>query len=106
MNEKTSHYLYKCLRNKPTHMNGALLGVMMESNEGDYAPFLLLLVLLFFFWLLLVAVWQYLLLLTRVRCPGHLQSAPPPPNPKLQPRSSGIINRLVWIEAEAELEEE
>lgn len=60
----------------------------------------------FLFWLLLVAVWQYLLLLTRVRCPGHLQSAPPPPNPKLQPRSSGIMNRLVWIEAEAELEEE
>lgn len=70
MNEKTSHYLHKCLRNKPPHTNGTLLGVMMENNEGHYAPFLLLPVLLFL-WLLLVAVWQYLQLLTRVRCPGH-----------------------------------
>lgn len=33
-------------------------------------------------------------------------SAPASPNSKLQPSSSGIINRLVWIEAEAEAEEE
>lgn len=103
MNEKTSHYLYKCLRNKPTHMNGTLLGVMMESNEGDYAPFLLFLVLLFFSgccW------WLSGSTCCCSRGSGVLASAPPPPNPKLQPRSSGIINRLVWIEAEAELEEE
>lgn len=55
MYEKTSHYLHKCLRDKPSHTNRTLLGVMMEKNEGDYAPVLLLLAFLFL-WLLWVAV--------------------------------------------------
>lgn len=100
MNEKTGHYLNKCLRNKPPHTTGTLLGVMMGKNEGDYAPILLLLALLFL-WLLWVAVWMYLQLAAHagpVSWPSSYSdlSAPPSPNPKLQPR--------LWHHKQARLE--
>lgn len=89
MNEKTNYYLYKCLRNKPTHMNRTLLGVMMGRNEGDYAPSLLLLVVLFF-----LVVVDCCLAVPAAAHAGTVSwpssysdlSASPSPNPKLQPR--------------------